>query len=87
MKYTPSDSGHFDGQHGYGYISIAKFVDWARALNAGEVASPAVYDQQDLPTIKNTVLTTAILEAGRRSLDEKRPIDIQKDAAGKWTLV
>ena len=31
MHYTPSDSGHLDGQHGYGYIyiSIAKFVDWA----------------------------------------------------------
>lgn len=87
MKYTPSDSGHFDGQHGYGYISIAKFVDWARALNSKEVESPAVFDKQDLPTIKNTVLTTAILEAGRRSLDEKRPIGIEKDKSGKWVLV
>jgi len=87
MKYTPSGSGHFDGQHGYGYISIAKFVEWARALNAKEVESPAVFDDQDLPTIKNTELTTAILEAGRRSLDEKRSVGIEKDCNGKWILV
>jgi len=87
MKYTPSGSGHFDGQHGYGYISIAKFVEWAGALNAKEVESPAVFDDQDLPTIKNTELTTAILEAGRRSLDEKRSVGIEKDSNGKWILV
>ena len=87
MKYAPNESGHFDGEHGYGYISIAKFVDWARQLNAKAVASPTVFDQQDLPTIRNTVLTTAILEAGRRSLDEKRTIGIEKDASGKWVLV
>src|ERR1700733_1722493 len=87
MKYTPSGSGHFDGQHGYGYISIAKFVEWAQALNAKEVESPAVFDNQDLPTIKNTELTTAILEAGRRSLDEKRSVGIEKDRNDKWILV
>ncbi|KAF8320282.1 NAD(P)-binding protein [Clavulina sp. PMI_390] len=87
MKYTPSDSGHFDGQHGYGYISIAKFVDWALAVNSGEVESPAVFDKQDLPTIRNTVLTTAILEAGRISLDEKRSVGIERTAEGKWKLV
>lgn len=87
MKYTPDASGRFDGEHGYGYISIAKFVDWARQLNAKVVDSPAVFDAQDLPTIKNTVLTTAILEAGRRSLDEKRTIGIEKDANGQWILV
>ena len=87
MKYTPSGSGHFDGQYGYGYISIAKFVEWARALNGKEVESPAVFDKQDLPTIKNTELTTAILEAGRRSLDEKRSVGIEVGSNGKWILV
>lgn len=86
MKYTPSPSGHFDGEHGYGYISIAKFVEWAQQLNAGVVSSPSVFDEQDLPTIKNTVLTTAILEAGRKSLDEKRSVGIERQN-GVWVLV
>lgn len=32
MKYSPSESGHFDGQRGYGYVSIEKFIDAARRL-------------------------------------------------------
>ena len=31
MKYSPSADGYFDGQRGYGYVSIEKFVDAARA--------------------------------------------------------
>ncbi|EJT97859.1 NADP-binding protein [Dacryopinax primogenitus] len=84
MKYTPSETGHFDGQRGYGYISIEKFVDAARMVNAG-VAKPADFDKQGLPTILNTVLTTAILHAGRISLDEKRPVQIKKQGNG-WAL-
>ena len=38
-----------------------------------------------LPTIENTVLTTAVLSAGRISLDEKRSVDI-KFLEGKWSL-
>jgi D-galacturonate reductase len=42
-------------------------------------------DKMGLPTLKNTIATGAILEAGRRSLDEKRSIEIvEKD--GQWTL-
>ena len=42
-------------------------------------------DAMGLPTLKNTIATGAILEAGRRSLDEKRSIEIvEKD--GQWTL-
>ena len=73
MKYSPSESGHFDGQRGYGYVSIEKFIDAARSVNAGATA-PADYDKHGLPTIANTILTTAILHAGRMSLDEKRPV-------------
>lgn len=32
------------------------------------------------PTIANTVLTAAILNAGRISLDQKRPVGISKDS-------
>ena len=84
MKYTPSETGHFDGQRGYGYISIEKFVDAARSVNAG-TSRPSDYDEHGLPTIANTVLTTAILQAGRISLDERRPVEIEI-SEDKWTL-
>jgi len=84
MKYSPSETGHFDGQRGYGYVSIEKFIDAATSVNAGVKASS--YDEQGLPTIKNTVLTTAILNAGRISLDEKREVRIEQEG-GKWKLV
>lgn len=85
MKYTPSSTKHFDGQTGYGYISIEKFVDAAREVNA-KISSVQDYDRYGLPTIANTVLTTAILNAGRISLDEKRPVEIQRDGS-LWSLV
>ena len=78
MKYSPSETGHFDGQRGYGYISIEKFIDAARSVNAG-LSKVDYYDTHGLPTIKNTVMTTAILHAGRVSLDEKRPVFIKHD--------
>lgn len=84
MKYSPSESGHFDGQRGYGYISIEKFIDAARSVNAKQ-SQPADYDATGLPTIANTVLTTAILNAGRISLDEKRPVGIKKHGE-TWIL-
>ncbi|KAF7791932.1 hypothetical protein EIP86_002958 [Pleurotus ostreatoroseus] len=84
MKYSPSEDGHFDGQRGYGYISIEKFIDAVRSVNAGET-KPAEYDAHGLPTIANTVLTTAILNAGRLSLDEKRPVYI-KQVGDAWAL-
>jgi D-galacturonate reductase len=84
MKYSPSESGHFDGQRGYGYISIEKFVDAARSSNAG-TTNAADFDKHGLPTIANTVLTTAILHAGRISLDEKRAVGIKK-SGDQWIL-
>jgi D-galacturonate reductase len=84
MKYSVSETGDFDGQRGYGYISIEKFVDAARRMNAGH-SKAASYDEQGLPTIANTVLTTAILNAGRISLDEKRPVSIKKNGE-QWVL-
>lgn len=85
MKYSPDEAGRFDGQRGYGYISLEKFVDACRDVNAGNTTADQ-YDAHHLPTIANTVLTTAILEAGRRSLDEKKPILIKDGGNGKWSL-
>lgn len=85
MKYSPDESGYFDGQRGYGYISIEKFVDAVRSVNGG-LSKPGDYDAHGLPTISNTVLTTAILNAGRLSLDEKRPVFIKQVGDAEWAL-
>jgi len=50
-------------------VSFEKFIDGVTAVNEGRVSLEDL-DKRGLPTLRNTVLTTAILEAGRRSLDE-----------------
>ncbi|KAK5098089.1 hypothetical protein LTR70_004333 [Exophiala xenobiotica] len=69
MRYAPDEEGNFAGQAGYGYVSFEKFVDYATKVNEGRLKLEDV-DRLGLPTVANTVLTTAILEAGRRSLDD-----------------
>jgi D-galacturonate reductase len=66
MKYTPT-AGKFSGQQGYGYRSFEAFVDAVASIQAGH-STPRDFDAL-LPTIHVTCGTTAILEAGRRSLD------------------
>lgn len=75
MKYTPNARTHeFSGQLGYGYRSIEAFIDAAIAIKSGQ-NEPHDFESS-LASIATTYRTTAILEAGRRSLDEKRPISI-----------
>ena len=79
MRYAPDEEGNFAGQSGYGYVSFEKFVDCVTKVNDGRLKVEDV-DRLGLPTIKNTTLTAAILEAGRRSLDEYgRRIEIVVD--------
>lgn len=85
MRYAPDESGNFAGQTGYGYISFEKFVDAVTALNEGKVTLDELDAREGLPTLKNTIATGAILEAGRRSLDDKRPIEISKEG-DRWSL-
>lgn len=85
MRYAPDEDGNFNGQTGYGYISIEKFVDGCLAVNEGRL-KPDDLDAKGLPTLKNTIATTAILEAGRRSIDESREIGITVEN-GVWKLV
>lgn len=66
MKYTPSD-GRFAGQGSYGYRSFELFIAAAQQVTSG-LASPRDFDSS-LATIHSTFLTTAILHAGRMSLD------------------
>jgi D-galacturonate reductase len=85
MKYAPDEEGNFNGQNGYGYISFEKFVDACNALNAGTVKLEDL-DARGLPTLNNTIATTAILHAGRISIDEDREVRIEvKD--GAWKLI
>jgi len=80
MKYAPSN-GAFTGQQGYGYRSFEAFVDAVADINAGR-AKPRDFDAT-LATIHSTVGTTAVLEAGRRSLDHGgRPMRLVYGTAG-----
>ncbi|EEQ28092.1 hypothetical protein McanCB56680_007143 [Microsporum canis] len=84
MSYAPDEEGNFGGQRGYGYISFEKFIDAVTALNEGRVTLDQL-DQRGLPTLKNTIATTAILHAGRISLDEQRFVEILREA-DTWTV-
>jgi D-galacturonate reductase len=65
----------FKGQRCYGYISFESMIDAAAECNAGS-RSPGDFDGA-LATIGTTAGATAILEAGRRSLDQGgRPVDL-----------
>ncbi len=68
MKYTPDADGYFSGQTGYGYKSLEAFVDAAASINAKQ-SKPADF-RGSLATVEDTIPVTAILEAGRRSLDD-----------------
>jgi hypothetical protein len=63
--------------------SLEAFVDAAAAVNAGP-AQPCDYDYS-LASIATTYRTTAILEAGRRSLDGDCSVRIlYEDAVQPW---
>lgn len=75
MKYTPTN-GKFAGQGSYGVKSFENFVDACRAINAG-IRKPSDFDDGSIATVHTTLQGTAILEAGRRSLDaDSQPMDI-----------
>ena len=81
MKYTPDADGYFAGQSGYGYRSIEAFLQAVESVRCGQ-AEPERFHGK-LATAHDTLLVTAILEAGRRSLDEQgMAIKIDYDADG-----
>jgi len=75
MKYSPDADGYFNGQNGYGYLSIAAFVDAVGEIVNGQRA-PGDYDGL-LATLRDSAPLTAVLEAGRRSLDEGGRMSIE----------
>ena len=81
MKFAPNADGYFAGQNGYGYRSIEDFLRAGEAIRQGR-AVPEDFNGK-LATASDTLLCTAILEAGRRSLDEHgRAIEIAYDQQG-----
>ncbi|MFT5524064.1 MAG: D-galacturonate reductase [Pirellulaceae bacterium] len=80
MKYTPDADGYFAGQSGYGYRSIEDFVEAAICIREGKSTVGSFNGK--LATLADTVLVTAILEAGRRSLDRRESVRIQYAADG-----
>ena len=73
MKYTPRD-GRFAGQESYGYKSISTFIESSLTLQK-DINKLQEYNKI-LPTITNTHNVTAILEAGRKSLDTNSAIKL-----------
>ena len=67
IRNVPDTKGRYCGQSGYGYVSFERFVRAAAEINEG-AKTPSDFDDE-LPTGKVTEAVTAILEAGRLSLD------------------
>jgi len=61
--------GYFAGQLGYGYRSFEAFIDAVAQLNANKIDMDTC--DAKLPTIGTTLQETAVLEAGRISLDNQ----------------
>ena len=81
MKYTPDAEGNFAGQTGYGYRSFEAFLSAVDEIRRGERTADDF--ESRLATAKDTVYVTAILEAGRLSLDHtSRGVMIQYDSLG-----
>jgi D-galacturonate reductase len=78
MKYTPSQ-GQFAGQGSYGIMSLERFVDASQAVR-DKIHTANDFNDGSLATVHTTLQGTAILEAGRKSLDsDSQPMDILYD--------
>ncbi|GLC34343.1 hypothetical protein PLESTB_000739600 [Pleodorina starrii] len=91
MRYTPDANGRFAGQGGYGFVSIARFLDAASRLNHGSVGLEQLRREGELAMLVDSLRVTAILHAGRLSLDSGAPVRIlydgTADPSGSWTSV
>lgn len=81
MKYTPNSKGDFVGQTGYGYLSFEAFLSAVEQIRQG-TQTASDFDGR-LATVADTVHVTAILEAGRMSLDHQgRSVNLRHDSQG-----
>jgi len=67
FRYTPDELGRYAGHQCYGHLSFERFVDAVNDIRAGK--RTAADCDAFLPTGNTTRQMTAILEAGRLSLD------------------
>lgn len=65
-RYTPEANGEFAGQTGYGYISIAHFIEVARGLNGGALRLDDVRREGHLVLVESTVKVRAAVLSWRR---------------------
>ncbi|GLI67187.1 hypothetical protein VaNZ11_011405 [Volvox africanus] len=84
MRYTPDANGRFAGQLGYGFMSIAAFLRAAGDLNRGVTSLGELRRQGQLAMMVDSLPVTAILHAGRLSLDKGTPVRILYDGTA-WT--
>jgi len=86
MKYTTDPNGYYSGQHGYGYKSLEAFVLGSIDIRNDKVKDIEKTFNESLATVWGTVDSTAILQAGRLSLDNGgKSVTLQYDEKG--TLV
>ncbi|KAJ3110528.1 hypothetical protein HDU96_006498, partial [Phlyctochytrium bullatum] len=67
LRYQPDGRGRYAGQQAYGHRSIELFLDAVREIEAGVATVDEFVGV--VPTVGETAVVTAILEAGRKSLD------------------
>jgi len=81
MKYSPDAEGNFAGQSAYGYQSIADFVKAATSISQKQATAADFRGR--LATVEDTATVTAVLEAGRRSLDrDGSVVTLEYDSTG-----
>jgi len=95
MKYSPDVLGRFSGQNGYGYLSLASFMEAAFMWENGIVSDFDILKEQlatvdfvqgKTPSLTATLLTTAILDAGRKSLNKQLENSTQGDVIIHYDL-
>ena len=79
LKHATDTTAHFASNitnpaPTFSFRSFEAFIDAVQQVNSGKAAA-ADYEEE-LASVASTYRTTAILEAGRRSLDENRAISI-----------
>ena len=83
-RYTPDASGFFAGQSGYGYQSIARFIAAAVDVSQGRRTVSEIQAEGVLALADSTLAVTAVLEAGRMSLDaDGAGVVIEYDGEGQ----
>lgn len=67
LRYTPDSHGRYAGQYAYGHKSIELWAQACLDIKSGK-SKPSDYESS-LATIAETSVVTALLEAGRKSLE------------------